>query len=163
MRERLKIILDPVFTAVKWLTVILLTVMVIGESYEIARRTFTGYTPAWAKEVVLLSMVWMGCLGSAYLHRERGHITLEYLVDTYLKSIRRYIMMGVDVLILLFSLVLCYGGAVVFKDFLGQSRPGTNLPVGVSYLPLAVTGVLIALTAVEHLLEDFQTEQTDAA
>jgi len=159
--------LDPVFLVISWVTVILLTVMVVFASYEIAMRTFTDFTPAWAKEIVLLSMVWMGCLGSAVLHRERGHITLEFLVDRYLPGVRHYVLLAVDVLILVFSSFLLYGGIVVVKELMGQARPGTNLPVGISYLPLAVTGALLILAAVEHIMEDLsgktKGEQADAA
>ncbi|MFO8056832.1 MAG: TRAP transporter small permease [bacterium] len=152
--EKYSRLLNPVFLVTSWITVILLTVMVVFYSFEITMRTFTDFTPAWAKEVVLLSMVWMGCLGSAVLHRERGHITLEFLVDRFLPRARGYVLIMVDVLILVFSGFLLYGGIVVVIELMGQARPGTNLPVGVSYLPLAVTGLLLILAAFEHLMED---------
>jgi len=131
--------------------VILLTEMVAVETYEIAKRTFTGHTPGWSKELVLLSMVWMGCLGSAVLYRQRGHITLEFLVDRKMPSIRRWILLGGDILVLMFSLFLAIAGAVVVLEFLHQSLPGTRMPVGVSYLPLPVTGVLLVVAALEHI------------
>ncbi len=152
--EKYSRFLDPIFLVISWITVVLLTVMVIFYSYEIAMRTFTDFTPAWAKEVVLLSMVWLGCLGSAVLHRERGHITLEFLVDTFLPRGRYYVLLMVDVLVLVFSGFLLYGGMMVVIELMGQNRPGTNLPVGVSYLPLAITGVLLILAAIEHIMED---------
>lgn len=145
-------ILDPVFAAVRRLTVALITMMVAVETYEIALRTITGNTPSWSKELVLLAMVWMGCLGSAVLHRERGHITLELMVDAPLKKFRRQIMIGVDLLILVFSVFLTGAGMVVAMEFLDQSLPGTNMPVGVSYFPLPVTGLLLCLAAIEHVL-----------
>ena len=150
--NRFSKVLDPVFQVIRWLTVILLTVMVVIGSLEISMRTFSDYTPAWAKEVVLIAMVWMGCLGAAVLHRERGHITVEFLVDRYLPRLKRAVMIGVDFLILAFSCFIIYSGLAVSRELMGQVRPGTNLPVGLSYLPLAVTGGLLLLTSLEHIL-----------
>jgi TRAP-type C4-dicarboxylate transport system permease small subunit len=145
-------LLDPIFAITRWATVILVTLMVAVESYEISLRTITGDTPSWSKELVLLSMVWMGCLGAAVLHRERGHITLEFLVDSLAPGPRKWIMLAVDAAILAFSVFLVAAGSVVVSEFLNQSLPGTRMPVGVSYLPLPVTGLLLSLSAVEHML-----------
>jgi TRAP-type C4-dicarboxylate transport system permease small subunit len=145
-------LLDPIFTITRWATVVLVTLMVAVESYEISLRTITGDTPSWSKELVLLSMVWMGCLGAAVLHRERGHITLEFLVDRLASGPRKWIMLLVDAAILAFSLFLAVAGSIVVSEFLNQSLPGTRMPVGVSYLPLPVTGLLLSLSAAEHIL-----------
>ncbi len=164
--ERFSKTLDPVFTLVRWLTVVLLTVMVAVESYEIAMREFTGDTPHWSKELVLLCMVWMGCMGSAVLHRERGHITLEFLVDRMSPTARRWIMTGGEVLIFLFSMVLLVSGAVLVREFIDQTLPGTAMPVGLSYLPLPVTGLLLVLASAEHILRGVRgraEEDPDAA
>ena len=156
-------LLDPVFTITRWVTVILVTLMVAVESYEISLRTITGNTPSWSKELVLLSMVWMGCLGAAVLHRERGHITLEFLVDRMAPGPRKWIMLAVDAAILAFSVFLVAAGSVVVSEFLNQSLPGTRMPVGVSYLPLPITGLLLSLSAVEHILLGLSGEGEEAS
>ncbi len=155
--------INPLFAVFRWTTVVLLSVMVVVESYEISLRSITGDTPAWSKELVLLSMVWMGCLGSAVLHRERGHITLEFLVDFVFPKKRRWILLGVDLLILVFSVFLLLAGSVVAKEFMGQSLPGTGIPVGVSYIPLPLTGLLLVLAALEHILADIRGRPDEAA
>jgi TRAP-type C4-dicarboxylate transport system permease small subunit len=147
--------LDLVFSAARWLTVFLLTLMVAVQSYEIAVRTITGNTPSWAKELALLAMVWMGCLGAAALHRERGHITIEFLVDRMRPDRRRKAMIMVDMLVAVFASFLLVAGSVVAGGFLHQDLPGTSIPVGVSYLPLPVTGLLLLAAALEHLFTDY--------
>jgi len=156
-------LLDSIFTITRWVTVILVTLMVAVESYEISLRTITGDTPSWSKELVLLSMVWMGCLGAAVLHRERGHITLEFLVDRLAPGPRKWIMLAVDAAILAFSVFLVAAGSVVVSEFLNQSLPGTRMPVGVSYLPLPITGLLLSLSAVEHILSGISGEGEEAS
>jgi len=151
-KKNLTRFLDPLFTAARGLTVVLLTLMVVVAFYEISLRTLTGNTPSWSKELVLLFMVWMGCLGAAVLHRERGHITLEFLVDRMRPGARRRVMLAAEVLVLLFSAFLAVAGAVVVKEFLHQSLPGTRIPVGISYLPLPITGLLLFLAGLEHML-----------
>jgi len=151
--------INPVFGVTLWVTVSLLSLMVILETYEISSRLYTGNTPIWSKELVLLFMVWMGCLGSAWLHRERGHITIEFLVDLMPRKARRVVMLMADCLILVFASFLLVAGAAVTLEFLNQSLPGTRMPVGLSYLPLPVTGLLLCLGAVEHILSDLSSDE----
>lgn len=151
-------VIDPVFSLTRFITLVLITVMVAVESYEIAMREFTGDTPSWSKELVLLCMVWMGCLGSAVLHREGGHITLEFLVDRMGPGVRRVIMASVELLVLVFSLFLLGSGAVLVSEFMDQTLPGTRMPAGASYLPLAAAGLLLALTSIERLFDPAMRE-----
>jgi len=144
---------DPLFSITGWITVILLSVMVVVESYEIAMREFTGDTPAWSKELVLLCMVWLGCLGSAVLHRQYGHITLEFIVDRMGPAKRKWIMLGGELLVLGFSAIILVTGAVLVREFMDQTLPGTRMPAGASYLPLPVTGLLLVLACFEHIAD----------
>ena len=61
-------------------------------------------------------------------------------------------MLAVDGLILIFSVFLAIAGAVVVSEFMNQSLPGTGLPVGISYLPLPITGILLTVAAIEHIV-----------
>ncbi len=143
--------IEPLFAATRWITVILLSLMVILETYEISMRTFTDNTPSWTKELVLLCMVWMGCLGSAFLHRERGHIALEFIVDKMSPTVKRRVLIGGEAIVLVFSAFLLVGGITLVTEFMHQPLPGTKMPAGLSYLPLPVTGFLLCLAALEHI------------
>lgn len=155
-------VLDPIFNTTRRLVVILLSLMVIIAFYEISVRTITGNTPSWSKELVLLAMVWMGCLGAAVLHRERGHITLELIVDRIKPEARKWILLAVDVLILAFSCLLTYGGGKLVLKFLHQSLPGTGIPVGISYLAIFITGLLLFAASLEHIFIGIRGEAGEA-
>jgi TRAP-type C4-dicarboxylate transport system permease small subunit len=148
-------ILNPVFKTARWLTGILLTLMVAIQAYEIALREITRHTPAWSKELTLLFMVWIGFLSSADLLRERGHIALEFVANALPPSARRAVTLAADLLVLGFSLFLTIAGVVLVSEFLNQSLPGTSLPVGIAYLPIPVAGALLAAAGLEILFLDF--------
>lgn len=148
--------LSPIFRLARWLTGILLSLMLMIQVVEIALRELTRHTPAWSKELTLLFMVWIGFLASADLLRERGHLALEFVTDLLPPAGRRAVTLAADLLVLGFSVFLLLAGMILVREFFHQSLPGTRLPVGVAYLPIPAAGFLLALAGMELVLKDWQ-------
>lgn len=138
-------------------TAILFTIMVLAVVWQVFTREVVQSPAAWTSELAQYVFVWTALVGAALVFAERGHIAVTFVVERLPRPVRTGVAVLIQLIILFFAgAVLVYGGILAAQNSWTQrltALPGT---IGQAYLILPVVGVVIALIAVLHLLEDLR-------
>ena len=104
-----------------------------------------------------LLLVWMTFFGASFVYREKGHISIEFIVNRFPPAVQRIIMVLIYsvVGITLITTVVQSGYLIAVQWKLQIVALG--IPRSFLSLPIAITGILMFLTTINHILSEFQT------
>ena len=163
----MKRLCDVVHAALGRALVVLVTVMALTVAWQVSSRLLARLCLAmdwpvfvqpsrWTEELAGFQLSWVALLGAAWVLRKGAHPGLDLLYRQMGPGLRR----GADALgaalIALFSIVvLVYGGVrlVIMTDQLGQQTAALGWPMAAIYSVVPIAGGLLALFAVESLLQ----------
>ena len=141
---RIKVATDA---ALGWALVVLMGLAVVNVLWQVFTRFVLANPSSFTDELARYLLVWVGLLGSAYASGKRAHLAID-LIRTKLHGRATHLHgILVGVVVLLFAvLVLGVGGwrLVQLSFLLGQTSAALQLPLGVVYLALPLSGALIA-------------------
>lgn len=129
--------------------------MTMVVAWQVWGRFVLNDSPTWTEPTALILMLWFIFLAAAVGVRQRFHLSLD-LIRQLLPARVSTVM---DVLS--FAVVGMFGGAMVWYTRVliaqtwGVQIPGLGLPAGSAYLAISVSGVLIVVFSVEHLVKLF--------
>ncbi|WP_394214311.1 TRAP transporter small permease [Brachybacterium vulturis] len=136
-------------------TAVLFTVMVLAVVWQVFTREVIQSPAAWTEELAKYVFVWTSLVGAALVFSERGHIAVTFVVERLPRPVRRGVAVLIQLVILVFAvLVLVYGGTLAAQNSWSQQLTALPGTIGQAYVILPVAGVIIALIAVLHLIED---------
>lgn len=124
--------------------------------WGVLTRYLLGDQARWTEELARFLMVWTSFLGAALAYAQRQHLGIDLLVTRFDPLTRRAAECLVHLLVLLFAVcVLGYGGwTLVMERFAsGQLLPSLGIPKAWQYLVLPISGVMIAVLALIHLID----------
>ncbi len=137
----------------QWIARITLVSMTLIIGWQVFARFVLNDSPSWSESSAVLLMGWFVMVGAAAGVRHRDHIGFTVGLILMPPGLRRYVRMFGKVLIALFGVAMAYFGFDLVAGTWNVIMPGSFLPQGAHYLPLVVGGVLIALFALEKLVE----------
>ena len=117
----------------------------------------------WAIELARFLLVWTIMLGGTLAYAEHSHLGLDILVEKFDASAKRASFIVSHVIVLLFALtVMVYGGYLLVQGRvdMGQTMPALNISKGWFYASLPLSGLLIVITAIAHLLAPSKTSNS---
>lgn len=146
----------------------LLVIMTLLVLYQVFTRYVLGSPAAFTEELVRYALIWTSMISGAYAFLHRKHMSLVVLRDRFSPAVRRTLILGSDVLVLVFAVfVLVIGGTMLafsaatnYSALLGISR-------GLVYAIGPVAGLAIAFAQLLNIWEDLisevaiETEGTD--
>jgi TRAP-type C4-dicarboxylate transport system permease small subunit len=147
---RAKLLLDRLLT---WVCVVLFAVLVVDVTWQVFTRQVLDQPSTWSEELAKYLFIWLGLFASALVFGERGHIAVDFAVKKLPAKVQVVVAVLVQLAILVFTaLVLVWGGLRVVELAWDQNLTGLPVNVGPLYLALPISGVLIALYTVYHLV-----------
>ncbi|MEM9666973.1 MAG: TRAP transporter small permease [Bacteroidota bacterium] len=128
--------------------------------WQVISRFVLNDPSSFTDELARYLLIWVGLLGASYASGQHLHLAID-LLPTLLKGRRRaLLLLIIEILVFLFALgIMVIGGVrlVSLQLLLGQTSAALQLPLGVIYLVLPVSGALImfytSLRAWDHLGE----------
>jgi TRAP-type C4-dicarboxylate transport system permease small subunit len=140
--------------AVGWVLVILMALMVVDVSWQVASRFIFRTPSSFTEELAGFLLIWIGLLGAAYGFRTGAHLGIDLALGRLGPRGRRAADILAHTLVLLFSLSTMVGGGLWLVRLafrLDQISAAMGVRMGYVYLALPVSGVLIALFSLESL------------
>lgn len=138
-------------------TALLFTIMVLAVVWQVFTREVIQSPAAWTEELAKYVFVWTSLIGAALVFSERGHIAVTFVVERLPRPVRMGVAVLIQLVILFFALaVLVYGGLLAAQNSWSQQLTALPGTIGQAYLILPVSGALIALIAVLHIVEDLR-------
>lgn len=161
--ERYKKAMDRLSRVVFILTGIMMSAMVLIIFWQVFSRFVFNRTPRWSEELTIVLLLYTGFLGASVAYRERMHIGIKVFLLLMGPVLRNRIYFGIDTLIGIFSVFMITWGSGFSWMMRNQTLPATKIKVGISYLPIPITGLLILLFVIEKIGIDLAERKTGAS
>jgi TRAP-type C4-dicarboxylate transport system permease small subunit len=127
--------------------------------YQVFGRYVLNASPTWAESFALVLILYVTLIGAAVGVRDAGHIGMESLLVMAPEKIRNRIELLIHVLVIAFGLTMIYNGYVLGMSVRAYKIPNLNLPEIVRYIPLILSGVMIILFSIEHIVAQMKGEE----
>jgi TRAP-type C4-dicarboxylate transport system permease small subunit len=129
----------------------------IGMTFVVGWQVFARYvlndTPSWAEPMTLQLMGWFIILGAAVGVRENFHLGLDLIQHVAPAAVGKVLDAITFVLVILFGLAMSWYSLDLAIGTWAARLPVLGIPGGWDYMPQVIGGVVIALFALERLLE----------
>jgi TRAP-type C4-dicarboxylate transport system permease small subunit len=147
---------------------VLLVVMTLLVLYQVFTRYVLGSPAAFTEELVRYALIWTSMISAAYAFLHRKHMSLVVLRDRFSPAVRRTLVLGSDVLVLVFAvIVLVIGGTMLALSSAADYSALLGISRGLVYAIGPVAGLAIAFAQLLNIWEDLisevsiETEGTD--
>ena len=123
--------------------------------YGVVMRYVFSDAPPYVEQVALLLVISVAMFGASAGVRDAGHIGLDSMVKTLPEQAQFWCKAVVHVLVMLFAAALLVGGVLMAVSTKGSTIPTLGISEAFRYLPALMSGVLIILFSLEHLVALF--------
>ena len=131
----------------EWVMAVLLAAMTLLVGVQIAGRFVFSYSIFWSDELTRFLLVWISFLGISIGARRAAHPGVDSLVRALpARWARAASVLGITLSVTFFSIMVAYGGALVFRTW-PQYSASLGIRMGIPYLAVPVAGVLMTLHA----------------
>lgn len=140
-----------------------LLLIVLTVSWQVWGRYVLNQPPTWAESLALLMILYVTLLAAAVGVRDAGHIGMESLLVLVPDAVRIQVERLIHVLVAAFGATMVWNGVLLGRSVMAYKISGLGLSEGLRYVPLAVSGALIVLFSIEHLIASLQQRDVEPA
>ena len=168
----IRVINNQLEYALRLVLVVLLSAMTVTVVWQVLSRLLAKVSVSyglplliepsrWTEEMASFQLGWLALLGAAYALRKHEHLGFDYVYLKMSAGTQRRMELLVRALVVLFALaVLVYGGTrlVLMTIQLHQTTAGLQWPMAVIYSVIPVSGLLMALFALEGVFQPGESQ-----
>jgi len=139
----------------EWTLVFIMSVLVIDVLWQVASRYVMKSPSSFTDELAGYLLIWVGLLGAAYVAGRREHLAIDILLQRSTPQRRYKLELIISVMIILFAVsVLIVGGSwlAYTRFYLSVKSAALGLPLGVVYLVLPISGILITYFDIDNMV-----------
>jgi TRAP-type C4-dicarboxylate transport system permease small subunit len=152
MSDKLHRAIDGLYLACIWTAGLSILAMSLIIPVGVFARYVLGYGAQWPEPIAILLMVVFTFIGAAAGYRAGSHIAVDMVTARLPAGGRRVAAFGVDLLMIATSLFMLVWGGKLVLETMGQSLAALPwLPVGLTYAPLPLGGLLTLVFVLEKL------------
>ncbi|MEY4882869.1 MAG: hypothetical protein RIS34_723 [Pseudomonadota bacterium] len=153
MKNKLLQGMDVLYLGCIWAAGVAIFLMSVIIPCGVFARYVLGVGAQWPEPIAILLMVVFTFIGAAASYRAGAHIAVSMLTDRLPPNLRAACAVLVDLLMGLVCLfVMVWGGKLVLGT-MGQTLAEIPwMPVGVTYLPLPLGGLLTLVFVIEKMV-----------
>lgn len=129
-----------------------LVVMTAVVGWQVFGRFILDASPSWTEQSALLLMIWYVLFAAAAGVREGFHIRIALLDDLIGEQGVTNLHRIINVLVALMGLAIAVYGAQLLWAVRDHVIPSLGLSRWVAYAPLPISGLLMAIFAVENMV-----------
>lgn len=139
-----------VMTIASFLTVAL----VLGALWQVFSRYVLNAPSTFTEELLRFLLIWVAFLGATYAFGTNQHLAITYFKNKFKGKQGRSLQIFIDCIVILFiATVLVKGGYSISVSTMNQLTPILRIPMGVIYLILPVSGILMIFYQLINVLE----------
>jgi TRAP-type C4-dicarboxylate transport system permease small subunit len=159
MLERLKRINSAASTGLLYAAAAGLILMTAVIGWQVFGRFVLNSSPSWAEQLALVLMIWFVFFAAAAGVREGFHIRILALESALSPRNQSRMRLAAHLIVGASGIAIAiWGGELVARTW-SHVIPTLGLPRGFAYLPLPLSGVLMAFFTIELILEDAAGEE----
>lgn len=123
--------------------------------YGVVLRYVFNDAPPYVEQLALLLVISVAMFGASAGVRDAGHIGLDSLVKVMPANVQFWCKFVVHIFAIVFALALLVGGGLMAVSTHASTIPTLGISESYRYLPVLMSGVLIILFSIEHMLAQF--------
>ena len=127
--------------------------------YGVVLRYVFNDAPPFVEQLALLLVISVAMFGATAGVRDAGHIGLDSLVKTLPAPLRFGCAVVVHLFIIGFAVALLWGGWLMGVSTRESSIPTLGISEAARYVPVLLSGLLIILFSLEHLVALFNGQK----
>ena len=139
----------------------------VGIVAVVAIQVFGRYvlndTPVWAESTALVLILYVTLLGAAVGVRDAGHIGMESLLVLVPERVRNRLEILIYALVATFGAIMAWNGAILAASVAPYKIPTLGLSEAFNQAPLVISGALILLFSIEHVVALIRGEEVKPA
>lgn len=144
--------MDHLYTACIAIACVCLVIITLTIPWGVFTRYVLNQGSSWPEPLSTLLMIVFTFLGAAAGYRANAHLAVTLFTDRLPADARRWVALAVEAAMGLLALFVIGWGALLSRATLGQVIAEFPwLPVGVTYLPIPLGGLVTLLFIVERL------------
>jgi TRAP-type C4-dicarboxylate transport system permease small subunit len=143
----------------KWFAGIGLLLMTAIIAWQVFARYVLNASPAWAEQAALLLMIWYVFIAAAAGVREGFHIRIAVFADQLPDRMRHVVRLISHLVVLLFGVAMAYWGVELARATWEHVIPTLGISRGYAYIPIALSGALIAGFSLEQLVAEMRATE----
>jgi TRAP-type C4-dicarboxylate transport system permease small subunit len=140
-----------------------LVLLLAAVSYQVFGRYVMNNTPTWAESLALVLVLYVTMLGCAVGVRDAGHIGMEMLGDLVPASWKRPIEIIIHMLTMSFGGLMVWNCSEMFMSVRDYMIPTLHISEAFRYVPFILSGTLIILFSIEHIIAVLRGEEVKPA
>lgn len=153
MKDKFLRLNDALYLLCIWVSGLSIAVMSLIIPWGIFTRYVLGTGSQWPEPVSILLMVTFTFLGAAAGYRANAHIAVAMITQRLPDAARKLLARLVTLLLAAVAAFMAWFGAKLVMETMGQSISEIPwMPVGITYLPVPVGGIITLVFVIEHLL-----------
>jgi TRAP-type C4-dicarboxylate transport system permease small subunit len=121
-------------------------------AFQVFGRYVLNDTPTWAESLTLVLVLYVALIGAAVGVRDAGHIGMESLLVLVPDDWRRRLELVIHLLVGIFGALMVAGGWGLMEGVLSYKIPTLGISEGWHYAPLLLSGAMILLFSIEHVI-----------
>lgn len=129
--------------------------------YQVFGRYVLNSSPTWAESLAIVLVLYVTLIGAAVGVRDAGHIGLETLLVMLPDRTRHRLEIIIHALVAVFGAEMAYNGWLLGQSVAPYTIPNLHLSEAARYVPLCISGVLIVLFSVEHVIALLKGEEVE--
>ena len=155
-----------VMSRIAWISLYLaaagLVTMTIIIGWQVWGRYILNNTPHWSERLSLVLMNWYILLAAAVGVREKFHLGLVLIRESFGARVKWFAELITHLLIGGFGVAMVIYGSKIAISTWTHVIPTLGVPTSLSYLPFPVAGALIVVFSLEHIAELFSQNSGQA-
>lgn len=140
--------------SLEWILVFLMSILVVDVLWQVISRYIMNSPSSFTDELAGFLLIWVGLLGAAYVAGKREHLAIDLLIQKSSPLRKFKLEMIISAIIVVFAItVMIIGGSwlVYTRFYLSVKSAALGMPLGIVYLVLPLSGVLIAYFDVDNM------------
>lgn len=129
-----------------------LLLIVVVVAWQVFGRYVLNRPPTWAEPLALMLILYVTLIAAAVGVRDAGHIGMESLLILVPDRVREALERVIHGLVALFGAAMAWNGTILGQSVMGYRISGLGVSEGMRYVPLVISGVLIVLFSLEHII-----------
>lgn len=141
-------VFDALLDALAVLASLLILALMVGVALDVIGRYFLGSPISWMFEVTEYTLLYIPCLGMAWLARERGHVAIDIVVGQLPVRLQRALGRAVALVVALVCAFIAYWSVVVTVDGYRQEHVLEHMIRIPEFVVIGVIPLGFTLTAI---------------
>jgi TRAP-type C4-dicarboxylate transport system permease small subunit len=146
---------------IRWFSGLGLLLMTVIIGWQVVARYVLNDSTAWAESAAQLLMIWYVMFAAAAGVRESFHIRIGVVANALPGKWKKAVNFLAHAVVALFGMFMAVWGTELMLVTWEHVIPALNLPRGVAYMPIPLSGVLIFAFSIENIVADLRGREIE--